>query len=354
VVPLKINNPKRGGLGGSPNIYTKVSLTEPAGFWIVVALSIFRRALATSPVLNQPPKIMKKICSTSLALSLLLPAFSSAATFSFEVNGLGADPLNGTAWGYRTDLQTGPQAFSASADFVPTIMAGAEAPPVGGPWTGEGALVINGNNSGGLRTASMSDFSGVYLDGIKLMQGATFQGISLATSLGNIDYRWQKLTLNNSAAPNVKFQLWGLNGVDTQLSFLGSVVYTSVLSSAIDSPLGTWITETDIQTAEGWFSTQNTLLRGGYDQTLSGLLANVASNAGRDISTIVASDVQVGIGSSGSGGASISGAVDWITFDVDGGSFGDATIATNFIPEPTVALGGILCVLGLGIRRRVR
>jgi hypothetical protein len=292
---------------------------------------------------------MKNICSTSLALSLFLPAFSSAATISFEVNGLGADPLNGTAWGYRADLQTGPQAFSASADFVPTIVAGAEAPPVGGPWTGEGALVINGNSSGGLRTASMSNFTGL-TDGSILVQTSSTPGLSLASSLDNIDYRWQKLTLNNSAAMNVKFQLWGVNGTDP-LSFLGSVVYTS---PSLGTAPGIWVSEDDIEDKSGWFSTQNTIARGGYNQTLSALLSNVATNASRSISTIFASDVQVGIGSSGAGGSSISGAIDWITFDVAGGSFGTSTIATNFIPEPTVALGGILCVLGLGIRRRVR
>ena len=283
--------------------------------------------------------------------ALLFPALASAATISFEVNGLGADPANGTAWGYRSDLQSGPQPFSATADFVPTIMTGAGSPPGVGfvPVTGgKGALVINGNNSGGLRTASMSNFTGL-TNGVSLVQTAASGGISLASTIGNIDYRWQKLTLNNSAAMNVKFQLWGLNGLGNTLSFLGSVVYTSVLDT---SPVGTWITETDIQTAAGWFSSQNTAARGGYDQTLSGLLANVASNAGRDLSTIVASDVQVGIGSSGSGGSSISGAVDWISFDVAGGAFDTATIATNFIPEPTLALGGILCLAGLGIRRR--
>ena len=176
------------------------------------------------------PTIKSALGAISLS-AVLFPALASAAltTLSFEVNGLGLDPLDGTAWGYRSDLQTGPQPFSATADFVPTVMAGADSPSGVGyvPLSsGEGAMVFNANSSGGLRTGSMSNFTGL-TDGASLVQTAATGGISLASTIGNIDYKWQKLTLNNSAAPNVKFQLWGLNGLGNALSFLGSVVYTA-------------------------------------------------------------------------------------------------------------------------------
>jgi hypothetical protein len=324
-----------------------------------------KKSLVTFEVLYQPPKIMKKTTSTILAIGLGA-SLSPAATLhvnDFGVGGWYSDDTRADGAGLlsagtnligltSTDAPEGPGSALHDAEIRKQIQfLPAAALPVAAPngTNQAGALHLEIANSGsGKSQVSVRDNFGY--------------GSNIFTTTLDINYTWLGM---GPSAITTSFKL----GVQT--ADFGSVSVSSRTGeNSWDKVLvyepgqgnlkfsdGTWQTEViDFNNGKWWVFDRNQFVSSiGTPMTLAEMENSNTMLGTKTMAQIfdlisdgsaIVSSAQFGVGS---GNALADVYVNEITANFMNG--GD-TIA--FVPEPSLALGGLLCLAGLGIRRRSR